>query len=110
MVDVKNIHVLCVQHPENLLDVGGHLLKSLFAVAQGRFRLLPAGDVTNHGHVPPGPVVSLCCVFDKDRLAIPSQNSCPPVFAAPGEEALPVVLESSPTPLELLDSLSNDNL
>src|SRR5882762_904846 len=94
-VDVEDLHVLCLQHPENLLDVGGHLLKPFFTLAQGRFRLLPPGDVPENGHVAAGQIVRFRRIFNEDGLAIRSQNPRLAVFVLAVEEATPGVLENS---------------
>ena len=95
VVDVEDLHVLCVQHPEDLLDVGGHLLKSFFTLAQGRFRLLPPRDVPENGDVTAGEIVRFRRIFNEDRLAIRSQNPRLAVFVLAVEEATPDVLENS---------------
>jgi hypothetical protein len=77
------------------MDVGGHLLKSFFTVAQSCLYLFPTGDIAQNGNVPPGQVVRLCHIFNADRLAIPSQNPCLAVFVLAVEEASPSILEIS---------------
>src|SRR6267378_5839057 len=100
-VDVDDLQVLSVQHPENLLDVGGHLLESLFALAQRRFRLLPAGDVSQDGNMLSGQVIRLRCVFDEDGLAVSPDNLYFAMLVLAIEKPFPGVLEVVTAPIEL---------
>jgi len=107
-VDVEDLHVLCVQHPENLKDVRGHLLKSLFTLAQGRFCLLSPRDVAEHGHMPSGQIVGFRRIFNEDRLAVASQNPRFSVFALAVEKTIPRLPEISCAWKEPLNRLTHE--
>src|SRR5690242_13216236 len=109
-VDIENLHILCVQRPENLFDIPGHLLKPLFTLAQGLFRQFPPGDVAEHGHVPAWKVVRLRRVFNKDCLAVASQNPRLSMLALAVEEAVPAPHEISSTSEKLLNRLAYEFL
>src|SRR5690242_16554855 len=63
--DVKEPQVLCVQHPEDLLNVAGHLAKTLLALTKSRFRALSFGNVAQNDQVPAGKIAGVRSVLDE---------------------------------------------
>ena len=96
LVDVDDFFCVRIEHPEDLLDVCGHLLESFFAFAECGFGLFSAGDVSQYGYVSTGQVVCFGGVFDEDCGAVLFGEFCLTVFVLSVEEALPGLVEIPP--------------
>src|ERR1700687_5251978 len=66
-VEVDDVLGLRIHHTKKFLDEVCHLLKALFALAQGEFGMSPFGRIAKYGNVASRNVVSDGCIIDENR-------------------------------------------
>src|SRR5579859_2181101 len=74
LVDVNDALRFHVQHPENLLDIPGHLLKARLAPAKGFLDFFPPGNIPQDGDMPARQIVCFGRIFDGDGGTILAQE------------------------------------
>src|ERR1700719_408706 len=94
LVDVDDLFCVCVKHPENLLDIAGHLLEALIAFENCSLSLTPLGNVAQDSNVAAGQGIRFGRALHEDYFAITPDELHLAAFVFAGQKSPPAVFES----------------